>query len=270
MKLSGGSEWTRGDLIALIGLGVAVVSCVLAIPAVQVRLGFSEPPKADTDHALLMDEVHFLEESKNNLKGREEFVKHWEGLQDAQPYVVTFKDEIEEIKHSVPSAVQSATTTTEPTASLDDLLNQAFALINVKKYGEAFPFFLKAANQGSANAQTALGWMYENGLGTPRDLVTAFSWYQKAGVQGYPSAETDLGHMYQNGTGVVQSPTDALKWFRKAAEHGDPDGEYNLGVAYERGDEVTQDLSIARDWYAKAAAKGDPNAKQAINRLESK
>lgn len=40
----------------------------------------------------------------------------------------------------------------------------------------------RAANQGLAVAQRELGWMYEHGLGVPRNYVAAYMWYNLAGV----------------------------------------------------------------------------------------
>jgi WD40 repeat protein len=45
-------------------------------------------------------------------------------------------------------------------------------------------WYRKAAEQGNADAQYSLGFMYENGRGVPRDDTAAASWYQKAAEQG--------------------------------------------------------------------------------------
>ncbi len=53
-------------------------------------------------------------------------------------------------------------------------------------------WFLKVAEQGLADAQCELGYMYAN-----------------------------LGYIYDNGTGVERSYEKARVWFQKAAEQGD-------------------------------------------------
>jgi TPR repeat protein len=52
-------------------------------------------------------------------------------------------------------------------------------------YAEAFNWYLRAADQGDANAQLHLGTMYEQGHGVPQDFVLAHMRYNlAAAVQG--------------------------------------------------------------------------------------
>ncbi len=44
--------------------------------------------------------------------------------------------------------------------------------------------------------------------------------YQKAAEQGHANAQCALGECYECGVGVEQSDTEALKWYKKAAEQG--------------------------------------------------
>jgi TPR repeat protein len=53
-------------------------------------------------------------------------------------------------------------------------------------------WFRKAADQGLAEAQTDLGWAYENGAGVPQDNTQAVAWYRKAAEQGHPEAKRKL------------------------------------------------------------------------------
>jgi hypothetical protein len=43
-----------------------------------------------------------------------------------------------------------------------------------------------------AEAQTDLGWAYENGAGVPQDNTQAVAWYRKAAEQGHPEAKRKL------------------------------------------------------------------------------
>ena len=47
---------------------------------------------------------------------------------------------------------------------------------------------LQAAEQGNAQAQFNLGWMYANGEGVRQDPVQAVQWYRKAAEQGLGNA----------------------------------------------------------------------------------
>ena len=63
----------------------------------------------------------------------------------------------------------------------------------------------KAADQGHADAQHNLGFIYYNGQGSmPQDYAAAISWYRKAANQGDASAQNNLGVLYANGRGVPQ------------------------------------------------------------------
>ena len=80
----------------------------------------------------------------------------------------------------------------------------------------------RAAGEGDADAQFALGVMYESGRGVRQDLSEAVKWYRHAAEQGDADAQFNLGNMYAEGRGVPQDDTEALKWYREAAVQGKP------------------------------------------------
>jgi len=114
---------------------------------------------------------------------------------------------------------------------------------------------------GNADAQQALGHMYENGYGVDLDAHEAFQWYTKAAEQGNIYAQLSLGHMYINGTGVAKDAQEAVHWFQEAAGQGDETAQYNLGYLYAQGIGVTKNSRLSTDWYEKAAAQGNKQAK---------
>ena len=71
-------------------------------------------------------------------------------------------------------------------------------------YGKAVKWYRMAAEQGSADAQFALGVMYGNGDGVPRDYSEAVKWWRKAAEQGFAPAQYNLGKTLQEGQGVPQ------------------------------------------------------------------
>jgi hypothetical protein len=75
---------------------------------------------------------------------------------------------------------------------------------------------LLAAEQGHAEAQCQLGWMYDVGNGIPRDHAEAAKWYRKAAEQGNARAQYHLGVVYANGDGVALDYAEAYKWFSLA------------------------------------------------------
>ncbi|MCL2725942.1 MAG: SEL1-like repeat protein [Polyangiaceae bacterium] len=53
----------------------------------------------------------------------------------------------------------------------------------------------KAAEQGDAEAQAALGFMYSEGRGVAKDEAEAVKWWRKAAEQGYEEAQSALQKM---------------------------------------------------------------------------
>ncbi len=162
-----------------------------------------------------------------------------------------------------------------------------------KNYAKALELYLQAAEQGYDWAQTMVGYMYDEGLGTPEDNVKALSWYAKAAEQGDITAQNNIGALYENGEGVTQDYTQAAQWYQKAAEQhnaraqanlaelyfygrgvpkdynqsfiwalraggkGDKTGQFRLGYLYDTGTGITQNYKLAREWYLKAAEQGE-------------
>ncbi|CCD94824.1 conserved exported hypothetical protein [Bradyrhizobium sp. ORS 375] len=73
------------------------------------------------------------------------------------------------------------------------------------------------ALHGDARAQAMLGFMYENGFGTPQAYVVATDLYCQAAAAGDPFAQAMLGLMYDKGHGVPQDVVLAYKWLNLAA-----------------------------------------------------
>jgi uncharacterized protein len=47
-------------------------------------------------------------------------------------------------------------------------------------YPEALRLFKIAAAKGNGLSMANVGWMYENGLGVPQDVIEAMKWYRRA------------------------------------------------------------------------------------------
>ena len=63
--------------------------------------------------------------------------------------------------------------------------------------------------------------MYALGQGVARDDAEAVRWYLKAAEQGIAVAQSNLGTMYRLGQGVAQEFANALNWYWQAAEQND-------------------------------------------------
>ena len=89
-------------------------------------------------------------------------------------------------------------------------------------YATAVREWRPLAEQGNANAQTNLGFMYKEGRGVPQDYAKAVKWYRKAAEQGHATAQYNLGFMYGKGQGVPQDDAQAHMWFDLAASRFPP------------------------------------------------
>ncbi|GAA0474777.1 MULTISPECIES: tetratricopeptide repeat protein [Tatumella] len=90
--------------------------------------------------------------------------------------------------------------------------------------GDNYPIALKFYQKGlalqSADANQAIGHLYENGYGVPQNYDTARQWYQKGADAGDGNAMLYLANMYRYGHGVTKDPRTALKYARMACKKG--------------------------------------------------
>ncbi|HRP95467.1 MAG TPA: caspase family protein [Rhodocyclaceae bacterium] len=86
----------------------------------------------------------------------------------------------------------------------------------------ALSVWLPLANSGDREAQTYVGEIYERGIGgEPPRHAEAAAWYRKAAEQGHPRAMINLGFLYEKGLGVPRDSAAALSLYRKAAGLGE-------------------------------------------------
>jgi len=175
-----------------------------------------------------------------------------------------------------------------------------------RDFARALLWYRKAAAQGDAAGQNAVGSMYCYGIGVDKDAVEALKWFLKAAEHGYSDSEFMAGTIYRNGEGGVKKDMgESVKWLRKAAEQGDINAQLllsgiysngddlprnmpeavkwlrmaadqtfygadtcaDLAAIYAKGDGIPQDLEEARKWYRKAADLGSDDAKRALAEL---
>lgn len=127
-------------------------------------------------------------------------------------------------------------------------------------YATALQLLRPLAEQGDANAQYNLGYMYDYGKGVPKDFVEAVKWFRLAAEQGHAIAQYDLGSKYSISAGVPQDNAEMAKWFRLAAEQGHALAQVSLGSMYDFGAGVPKDYVQSHMWFSLAAAQGLPVA----------
>ena len=136
--------------------------------------------------------------------------------------------------------------------SLGMLYHKGFGFGEPRNDGQAAVWFRKAADQGSADAQLELGWLYDEGSGMQRDHTKAMMWYRRAAEQGLASAQYQLADSYAE----TEDWPQAVLWYTKAAEQGHALAQYTLGSAYDFGEVLPHDRTKALSWLKRAAEQG--------------
>ena len=123
-------------------------------------------------------------------------------------------------------------------------------------YQTALQEWLPLAEQGDAQAQAYVGFLYEHGNGLPQDTSEAVRWYSLSAGQGYAAGQFKLGEMYYRGWNVfaVRNYDKALKWLRLAADQDHIIAQSYLGMMYRDGTGVPQDYAEAVKWYRSSAS----------------
>ncbi|MEP7043134.1 MAG: SEL1-like repeat protein [Dokdonella sp.] len=124
---------------------------------------------------------------------------------------------------------------------------------------------LHGQSPSDAAAQYCMGLGYMTGqLTGQRDRAAAAQWFARAAEQGNAGAEVALGYDYEKGYGGAADATKAIAWYRKAAAQGSADGLFNLGRAYQYGIGVAADVAQAHAYYDQAANHGSKEAREAL------
>jgi uncharacterized protein len=75
--------------------------------------------------------------------------------------------------------------------------------------------------------------MHDNGQGVPQDYNEAVKWFRLSAEQGDAEAQYNLGWMYYEGQGVPQDYKEAVKWYRLSAEQGNERAQINLAMMHD-------------------------------------
>lgn len=93
-------------------------------------------------------------------------------------------------------------------------------------YAQALKLSQAMADRGIPAGMRALGVIYLQGRGVPKDEATGASWMIKAAEKGLAPSQHEAGILFQNGIGVPKDAEQAAAWFQKAADQ-------NFGVSWQ-------------------------------------
>lgn len=136
-----------------------------------------------------------------------------------------------------------------------------------KNEREALKWLGLAAKQGHANAQNLLGIMYMSGRGVVKNDKEAVRLFRLSADQGNAGALSLLSLMYLSGQGVKKDGVEALRLLRLSAEKGHPPSQTRLGSWYLEGKNVKKDEVEAAKWLGMAAKSGYPEAKTLLGKM---
>jgi len=136
--------------------------------------------------------------------------------------------------------------------------------------GRAIQLYEKAADLGSAVAQSTLGTIFMKGISGKVDYELAAKWYRKAADQGEPDGELGLGVLYGLGHGVSLDFEEARRLLTASADQGQIEAQYNLAIMCEEGKGAPADLDRAENYYQKAAERGMAKAQYRYGALLAK
>lgn len=134
------------------------------------------------------------------------------------------------------------------------------ALYAVQDYPAALASYKKAFELGNTRALYALGAMYDNGEGVPKDPARARFYYEIAAELKFAPAIVSLGLQQERGLGGERNPAKAYALYQRAADLGDAKAINKLGELTEKGLGAEADVTRARTLYEKSVAMGEPDA----------
>lgn len=133
----------------------------------------------------------------------------------------------------------------------------------------AFKLYVPLAEEGEAQAQTQLCWMYSRGIGVEQDYAQGFRWCEKAVAQNDPEALYSLGTYYLFGKGIEADIVKGGNLIERALKMGSASA--NKLERTLRTDCITPDHTITSDEQAQdcvvLAAMGNSVAQAIVGAL---
>ncbi len=166
----------------------------------------------------------------------------------------------------------------EAAAAVAQALANAQLAFGDRDYAGARELLLPLAENGNADAQTLIGFMYRTGLLGMIDYDQAALWFEAAVEQRHPSALFNLGLMYfqhelepRDGRLTRYAFSDAaFARFHDAAILGHADAQLYVGHMYAEGMGVDRDPIEAYKWYQLSAWQRNSLATSARDALSGK
>ena len=112
--------------------------------------------------------------------------------------------------------------------------------------------------------------MYKKERGVSQDYHQAAYWYEKAAEQGDADAQVNIAFMYLTGQGVTQNHGQAFYWYKTSAEQGNAKAQYNIGVMHYKGEGVVKDVIESHKWFNISSKNGFNRSAIQRDKIEKK
>ena len=99
------------------------------------------------------------------------------------------------------------------------------------------------------------------------NYAEAYCLWRPLADQGHAEAQYHVGWLYANGNGLAVDIERALAFWGAAAKQGHADAQFAVALAYTTGEGMDKDLVRATDWYLEAARQGHEDAREILLRL---
>ena len=145
-----------------------------------------------------------------------------------------------------------------PTTGFANPFEAGLNAMEREHYATAFRAWKDLAEDGEAEAQNNIAYLYERGHGVKQSYTRAIEWYKKAAAQKSPEAIYNLGMLAYDGYGMRQDYLAARRYFTEAADLELADAHYMLGLIYYQGHGLKLNYTRAKTHFLDAAKLGSP------------
>ena len=145
-----------------------------------------------------------------------------------------------------------------PTSGFANPFEAGLNAMEREHYATAFRAWKGLAEDGEAEAQNNIAYLYERGYGVKQSYTRAIEWYKKAAAQKSPEAIYNLGMLAYDGYGMRQDYLAARRYFIEAAELELADAHYMLGLIFYQGHGLQLNYTRAKTHFLDAAKLDSP------------
>jgi TPR repeat protein len=152
--------------------------------------------------------------------------------------------------------------------SSEALVMLAERYIDGGRIEEARPLIENGLDKSIPRIKFIVAEQYEKGgMGLEINPHLAYTWYYLAAKDGVAEAMTAIGYFFAQGIHGVQDDVAAVEWYHRASQAGDIKAITAYAWMVENGKGTQPDPENARRLYAVAASKGDMNAAAFMSKL---